>query len=171
MKKLRLLITEQCNRNCKLCVNKQYNLAKLHVESHISKYKEIILTGGEPMLDVNYLIEVIEFIKDHVSVNTKIWLHTAKVDDIYATLSVLDLINGLTLTIHNDKDIPALVALDGELWCGSPRWKNKSFKLCMFEGIELPELNICNWDIHHIKWLKDCPLPEGEVFKRFAYID
>lgn len=168
--KLRLLITEACNRNCKLCCNKQYNLAKLHVESNFAQYSEIILTGGEPMLDVNYLINVIEHIKAKTGVNTKLWLQTAKVDDLYGILCTLDLINGVTVTLHDNTDIPAFKIFDYQLYCGEPRWKNKSFRICIFDNVELPELHM-PWKVKNIVWETDCPLPEGEVFKRFAFID
>ncbi len=50
MKKLRLIITEKCNRKCSGCCNNDWNIDKLPVITDFSKYNEIIITGGEPML-------------------------------------------------------------------------------------------------------------------------
>jgi hypothetical protein len=123
------------------------------------------------MLDPNYLIEVINHLKLRINEDCKIWLHTAKVDDLYGVLCVLDLIDGITITLHNKADIPDLITLDDQLFAGRPRWKRKSFKLCVFDNVYFTRSDLhMNWTIHNIKWLTDCPLPEGEVFKRFAFL-
>ena len=47
-KTLRLLLFEDCNRNCKKCCNKQWDLKLLPEVGSFKDWDEIILTGGEP---------------------------------------------------------------------------------------------------------------------------
>lgn len=46
MKKLRLLLHEECNRNCKGCCNKDWDLNALEIEDDFTDYDEILITGG-----------------------------------------------------------------------------------------------------------------------------
>jgi hypothetical protein len=166
MKKLRLLVTDKCDRNCPLCVNKQWNLDELPVEDNYSQYSEIILTGGEPMLDPHYLEKVIKIIRRQT--RAKIYVHTAKIDDYFAALNVLNMADGITVTIHETKDIEAFFRFDEFI----PPYFNKSLRVVVFQGIlniESFARTFPKWDVKQINWIKDCPLPEGEVFKRFAY--
>ena len=168
MKKLRLLITEECNRNCAMCCNKNYNLAKLRIETKFSQYDEIILTGGEPMLEPLYLQNVITYIRYLTHPDTKIYLQTAKVDDIKAALTIFELVDGVTVTLHALSDLRPFLLFDD---CISDYGTHKkSLRLNYFEDI--PVISVSDkWTTKQIKWVKDCPLPENEVFKRFAFVD
>jgi hypothetical protein len=43
----------------------------------------------------------------------------------------------------------------------------KSLRLNVFKGVSLAELNLSCWKVKpNIKWIKNCPLPEDEVFMR-----
>jgi molybdenum cofactor biosynthesis enzyme MoaA len=44
MKKLRLLVTSECNRSCSGCCNKEWDLDKLPVCESYKDYDEIYLT-------------------------------------------------------------------------------------------------------------------------------
>lgn len=77
-KKLRLLLFEKCNRNCKGCCNKQWDLSKLPIENDFTGYKLIILTGGEPLLEPDLVKNVIRMIRNKT--DAKIILYTAKIN-------------------------------------------------------------------------------------------
>ena len=63
MKKLRLLITEKCNRKCEGCCNLDWDLQNLPVCTSFKGYDEILLTGGEPQLEPVLILSTVEKIK------------------------------------------------------------------------------------------------------------
>ena len=168
MKKLRLLITEKCNRNCEGCCNKNFDIKNLSVETDYTQYKEIYLTGGEPMLDPWGTFVTIITLRTFYSFPGKIFLYTAKIDDVQETLGILDMLDGLTVTLHVQKDVYPLYELTTNLRYVR-KIKEKSLRLNVFDGIELETFDHDKlWKIKEgITWIKDCPLPEGEVFKRY----
>ena len=60
MKKLRLLLFTDCNRNCEGCCNNDFDLNALKVETDFRQYDKIFLTGGEPMIAPAIVINTIE---------------------------------------------------------------------------------------------------------------
>ena len=50
--KLRLLVTEECNRHCPGCCNNNWDLKSLSVCKSYRDYEQILITGGEPLLDM-----------------------------------------------------------------------------------------------------------------------
>ena len=48
--KLRLLLLDDCNRNCPGCCNRDWDLQALPLCQDYTPYRLIMLTGGEPML-------------------------------------------------------------------------------------------------------------------------
>ncbi len=163
MEKLRLLFTEKCDRNCKLCVNKNFSINDLPVVDHLN-YSEIIITGGEPLL---FLDELIGFIKGiRITYKGKIYLNTAKPPSFNDTelIKILPFVDGITLTLHTKIDVIKFV---NYLFFNPTFWEGKSMRLVLFDGLSIrPEVNLKNWNLKQITWLEDCPLPEGEEFKR-----
>jgi len=166
MKKLRLLVTKKCHRNCPLCVNKQWDLNKLPTWEVISPYEEIVITGGEPLLfptKLKLLLQEIRYLSNWV----KLFLYTTKTDGL---LDVLPLVNGVTLTLHEQRDVEPFIRLNKEL-LDSRLHIGKSLRLKVFDGIVLPEgEDFKVWNIVPTEWLEDCPLPEEEEFRRLNYL-
>ena len=102
--KLRLLVTRKCNRSCEGCCNKYWDLSALPVATNYVGYDEILLTGGEPMLDPLKLLGIIGKIKEE-NKTAKIYLYTAKVDDLESSFYVLSNIDGICVTLHEQKDV------------------------------------------------------------------
>ena len=52
---IHLLVTDRCDRDCKYCCNKQYNLEKVPVitKEELSQADMVLLTGGEPFAYAN----------------------------------------------------------------------------------------------------------------------
>lgn len=162
--KLRLLVTKNCNRNCTGCCNKDWDLDGLpEVDLQYTRYDEIILTGGEPLLNVDRLKTLCE--KIHViQPRVPIFVYTACVD-IQKISDILGVCDGMTLTLHTP--------LDGELFFNNSynRFKNifnKSLRLHVFKGIQVPkEVYSSRWKVkENIVWIKNCPLPVDEVFRK-----
>jgi organic radical activating enzyme len=170
MRKLRLLIEEKCNRNCEGCCNKDFDLKNLPVERNFSQYQEIILTGGEPFLDIQNIVEHILFIKKK-NKKAKIILYTAKYSKTIP-MFLKYYIDGITVTLHEQNDIEGFFELNDLL--NSLKWdclKEKSFRLNVFSGIDLGDWDNQFWNIKdNIVWIKDCPLPDGESFMRSSLI-
>jgi len=163
--KLRLLLWEECNRKCPECCNKEWDLKALPKCDDFSPFKTVMLTGGEPMLRPRMVRNVARDIRFQ-SPTAKIYLYTAKVDDVAETLSTLYVIDGLTLTLHEQKDVRPFLKLIRHL----PAW-NLSLRLNIFKGVNINNKHIYGWKVKsEMEWVKDCPLPEGEVFMRYQHL-
>lgn len=163
MKKLRLLVTERCSRNCHNCCNKNWDLSKLPVEEDFSQYDMIMLTGGEPMLDVKILIDVIVHIK--YETDAPIYVYTAMVNDTKSALRVLDWADGMTVTLHDQTDVEPFLIFHYAI--NAEGMKDKSLRLNIFRGVNINIESLTLWQIkNNIEWIEDCPLPKDEVFKR-----
>ena len=170
-KKLRLLVTERCDRNCPMCCNKKYKLASLPKVDTFAGYDEILLTGGEPMLDP-YLVHRISTAIRLENKKAKIYMYTAKTDFPHALLVVLLLkLDGITITLHEQKDVPNfidfVVMLHTVYGVAVPR----TLHVSVFKHVDIGKnrwfIEYCGWKIKdNITWQKECPLPEGEVFMR-----
>jgi hypothetical protein len=162
--KLRLIITLDCNRGCEGCCNQDWDIKNLPFESDFTKYDEILLTGGEPMLRPDLLESIIEQIKQQTDV--PIYLYTAKIDDAFRVLKILEIIDGITITLHEWADGIYFRQFKNFL---PVYMEEKSLRLNVFKGADDygPFFN-APWVIKDdIGWVKDCPLPEGEVLMRY----
>lgn len=167
MKKLRLILWEECNRNCPGCCNNDWNLRSLDVETNYSGYDMILLTGGEPMMDP---------LRVHVAINeirkqnptAKIIMYTAYVSDFKAVISLLAHLDGLTVTLHDPDDGYAFLDFDKALYDVRNLIVRKSLRLNVFEGVGLYRQPKTYWEVKAgMIWIKNCPLPTGEVLKRW----
>ena len=57
--KARVLVTKKCNRKCKGCCNETLGIIDKISFEDLFKYDEICITGGEPMLLSDRLVEMI----------------------------------------------------------------------------------------------------------------
>jgi molybdenum cofactor biosynthesis enzyme MoaA len=167
MKKLRLLLTEECNRRCKGCCNKDFDLKALPVCTDYSGYDIVMLTGGEPMLDPLFVHNTAEAIRKQ-NKKCKIYLYTAKCDNESSFLTLLySALDGVTLTLHTPKDLEAFKNINHSIQVFKHNFRRKSLRLNVFKGISLAGLDVSNWIVKkNITWIKNCPLPEDEVFMR-----
>jgi hypothetical protein len=163
MNKLRLLVTERCSRNCPNCCNKNWDLSELPVEDDFSQYDMIMLTGGEPMLDVKDLIDLIINIK--YETDAPIYVYTAMVNDTKAAFRVLDWADGMTVTLHEQSDMEPFLIFNDVI--NAEGMNNKSLRLNIFSGVDIDISGLALWEVkNNIEWIENCPLPKDEVFKR-----
>jgi len=164
MKKLRLLLFKECNRSCAGCCNKDWNLNALPINKGYKNYKEIILTGGEPLLNIPLITKVCNDIWNQT--DCPIYLYTAKGDNLKELVTVIIYLDGITLTLHEQSDVEGFIKFNKFLLKADLK---KSLRLNVFEGIVLPDVDLSMWNVkENIKWMKDCPLPKDEVFKRYS---
>jgi hypothetical protein len=165
MKKLRLLVTEDCDRSCPGCCNKDWDLAGLPVLDLTKPiaYDEVILTGGEPLLHPTYLVNLVEVLRTISPPSCKVYVYTACPSGIPLVLGAVD---GVTLTLHEQSDIWDF----GKLLDGltPDQTEGKSLRLNVFRGVKLPDfVDLSAWKVKaDVVWKKDCPLPADEEFWR-----
>lgn len=184
-RKLRLLVTDKCPRSCPKCCNGNFDLAALPVVDRWD-YDEISLTGGEPLMFPTPLAERlaqgIRVVCDAKGFAVpRIFLYTALFDVTrlnYAT----HVFDGLTLTPHAAEDVGNFLLLNRILTKIHIRDRCKpgcSLRLNLFPDMRSvldgfirddPERvgDLSLWDIRSKEWLDECPVPEGEDFRRIA---
>ena len=166
---LRLLLLEQCNRDCELCCNKNQDLPDLEIadKSDYINAKVICLTGGEPMLRPGLIRKAVAEIRE--CSDAKIILYTAKTDNFIELQSILEIVDGMTITLHEQSDVNDLKNFMS--YCNRYNIAFKSLRINIFKNIEfeLPETRCSIWTIKdNIEWIPDCPLLDNEVFKRYG---
>ena len=160
--KLRLILFDECHRNCVGCCNKDWDIRNLPVCNDFRGFDLIMLTGGEPMLHPNVILQTIEIIRSQTK--APIILYTALLEDKVMLGKVLDLIEGITITLHEPEDIGAFMEFDRYY----PERTNKSFRINLFKGVEAAECSP-RWKIKDdIVWIKNSPLPDGERLMRLS---
>lgn len=173
-KKLRLLFTPECNRSCRGCCNKDWDLNALPICHDYSGYEEIIITGGEPLLYVEKLVNLLHTIKE-ANPTARLILYTAKTDHVDIILDLARyFLHGITITLHTIQDIPNFVVLNHvlESYMYDGTLKDKTLRLNVFKQVRfrahgLKAEKLTKWQIKdNLEWMKDCPLPEDEVFMR-----
>lgn len=179
--KLRLLVTTECNRKCPGCCNKDWNLKALEpIESieELCKYKEILITGGEPMIYWRAINNLAHKIKDFNRKNKqsppKIFVYTAHIVNLYealvryeAAFAICD-VDGFHVTIHED-------ITKGEMKLLNEMQKLEVFnylsmRLQIFPDVEEKvKITPNKWKrITFNPWITNCPLPIDEDFKRWT---
>lgn len=164
MEKLRLLITKNCDKNCVGCCNKDWNLDSLPICTDFSRYDEIILTGGEPLLYPSLVSNLLYQIRKS-NQKCKLYLYTAKSSPYLSNIINHELIDGVVLTLHNESDVKPFYSLDHFLIRSGLTHPKISLRLNVFKGIEVQSSLL--WKVKRdMEWIKDCPLPVNEVFMK-----
>lgn len=153
-KKLRLLVTTKCPNKCPMCCNNSWDFSSLPVVDRWN-YEEIMITGGEPLIHTN---------KVYVYTSIAAW------DRVRTILAYAD---GIVLTPHSQSDIDKFVELNNMMQevkeTKSDFIKGKSLRLNLFADMKLllPEhIDLSLWNVKEMKWLENCPVPQGEDFRR-----
>lgn len=175
MKKARVLVTLNCNRNCEKCCNKEkvFNQHKILTDlKNLKDYDEIMITGGEPMLYPAQTLKIIQQLRKITRIHTRIYLYSAYYNKAKHKPFIPDLIhniNGLHYTLHDnatDADIIALKNLT-EMLAYRIHSDFESARLAidkrLYDKYDFSNINLSAWDvIRKLQWLDNCPLPEGE---------
>ena len=102
--KARFLITEECNRRCRNCCN-TYTKIMQHAKrikfiSNVDwmKFDEIMITGGEPMLNYEKTLAIAGMLK---GIAPKLYLYTAFYPGKEPFSRVIDVFDGVHYTLHS----------------------------------------------------------------------
>lgn len=171
-KKLRLLVTTSCPNKCPMCCNNSWDFSKLPVVDRWN-YDEIMITGGEPLLftsELPVLISSIRYLESMQGSNpSKIYLYTA--DCSYNMINTMTYLDGVVLTPHNKLALEYFVKSNLYFLKYPHRVKNKSLRLNLFPDMKalLPkDIDLSLWKVKDMEWIENCPVPEGEDFRRIA---
>jgi organic radical activating enzyme len=159
--KARLLFTNDCNRHCKGCCNKNWKGEPPRLVSieDAKGYDDIYITGGEPMLYPEQLKDLIIELKNNNKIS-KIYLYTALPFPKEKFLDILNLIDGCSVTLHNYDDRTKFIESGYNLM----EFPNKKMRLNVFPRGKFEVSD--SWDYRPKKWITDAPLPDGEDFIR-----
>lgn len=166
---VRVLLWEDCPKSCEKCCNKAIAVEDIPVETDFSPYEDISFTGGEPMLYPEVLFRILRYTRLRKREEQRIFLYSsrAEVPMIYNMLPWLD---GVTFTLHDPEDTRLFKEfLRSHPW-HLPRARDFSLRLRYFKEAELPKLDLTGWDVKAVEWLDECPLPEGEVLRRYGVV-
>ncbi len=163
--KLRLIVTNVCNRKCPGCCNVgwKYEPPIPMTKDEIEQYSTIIITGGEPML---YPEKLIEFMDDFDHSN--FILYTASIGNLHWIKDILyhPNLTGLTFTIHDQKgldDFELLYTIVQDVL--QDRQTPMTLRLNIFlSDVVLRPMKFYGWDVKIIEWITDCPKVEDEDF-------
>ena len=161
---MRLLVTSHCNRACDGCCNEQFDLNALPLFTTFKGFTEILLTGGEPMLYPDRIISIAVRARANSNPGTKIYMYTAKPKDIIPVLYYLD---GICLTLHDQSDVDPFIILQQQMQ-DLPTLRLKSYRLNIFQGVDIKNIDPI-WKVrNNIQWIKDCPIPQDEILMRWG---
>jgi hypothetical protein len=164
VKQLRLLVWPNCDRNCPGCCNNDWDLdalPELQVSS-LPRYNPIMLTGGEPMLFPVALHRIIRVVRK--ACRSDIYVYTAKLDDAEAALRVLAAVDGMTVTLHTQADVPAFKRFANRV-ANYGLDEERRLRLHVFRGVVAPVYSHWSGRLDMV-WQRNCPLPKDEVFMK-----
>lgn len=104
---IHLMVTTLCNRNCKYCCNKQYDLNNIpYITNEELKDAEILcITGGEPFMFSNPC-SIAAYYKNKYPNIKKVYVYTSAYElALYLLCHNLYDIDGLNISIRDNKDL------------------------------------------------------------------
>ena len=94
-------------------------------------------------------------------------MYTAKVDCLLHVFGTLPFLDGITLTLHEQRDVKPFIRFNNELLKYKPI--TKSYRLNIFKGVDISGIDLSIWKVkENIEWVKNCPLPKNEDFKKLG---
>lgn len=174
--KARIIVTKKCNRNCEGCCNDQDAYSKIDQlkDDHVLlSFKEIMVTGGEPMLIPDKIIQFLHSLREIQKYTGKIYIYTALYNkglfDAYSWASKY--VDRINFTMHNnstDQDVRNLKLLSAAI----QKLPSAAFRLSidsrLYERYDFCNIDFSYWSVvRKMKWQDNCKLPEGE--KLFIY--
>lgn len=174
-RKLRLLVTTDCPNKCPMCCNNSWNFDELPRVRDLD-YDEVMITGGEPLLFPRKVEELARSIKTLNPILypdesvPKVYVYTSVASFIHLR-GILSVVDGIVLTPHSKEDVQEFLNLNKvlRLYLKARYDLNLSLRLNLFKNIKdmLPEdIDLSLWQVKDMEWIKDCPVPKGEDFRR-----
>ena len=163
--KIHLMVTTLCDRDCKYCCNKQYNLDTIPTVTpeELAACHTVYITGGEPFLFSNPNAIAEELKRKYPNIQAVRVYTNAYALSYY--LHVLDCqiseIDGLSVSIKNQADVYSFEELVTDLRVR----RKKSNVLYIFPGFDIPE-EVGNFKVIEREWQEDFVPEPTSIFRR-----
>ena len=164
---IHLFITDRCNRRCKYCCNKQYDINSIEVvtEEELREADTIFFTGGEPFFAVipDPCKLALELKTKYPNIK-KIYVYTNALElfTYLRTHAVLYGIDGLTISIKNSFDRSTFKCLIKNEYIQALAGNIRLYTFDGFDDIECPD-----WiDKRHRDWQIDFVPADDSIFRR-----
>lgn len=141
-------------------------------------YEQIMFTGGEPLFYLDKLCKLADSVRAITSAmgtEPKLYVYTA-ICDWNKLRTVLYHVDGIVLTPHSKESAEAFKEFNelvnaSTILVNNP-FGDKSLRLNLFPDIKeyLKGEDLSRWQVKDMQWIKDCPVPEGEDFRRVALL-
>lgn len=159
----RVMISPKCNKACSYCCNEQPGVLEKFTPitdlQILSKYKNVCITGGEPMLFPDKVISVAAYARN---MDLMVYLYTAQyTSKMYEIIKWLD---GITYTVHagaNAKEVKDFYDMEDVLKIGS--FGCNSRRLLKDPDVEL-KIGPVWTETEIAAWKEQCDIPENEDF-------
>lgn len=163
-KVIHLMITSLCDRNCKFCCNKQYNLNDIPyvTDAELKKAEVLCLTGGEPFLFSNPSA-IAEYYKRKYSNIKKVYVYTNahELAMWIAKYGVIDSIDGVNISIKTKEDLRAYETILANIYCIN---KLDSNRLYIFDNLR--PYNVGNCEVISRKWQEEFTPADDSIFRK-----
>ena len=161
---IHIMVTTLCNRNCRYCCNKQYDLNDIQqvTEEELKNAHTICITGGEPFLYIEPN-QIAKYYKTHYPNIKNIYVYTNALelaDYLTQHTNTLEYIDGVNVSIKNVKDKNKF-----DIIVQDNRIKSMKSNLVYVFNDLFPKITD-NFTVFSRKWQKDfIPAPDS-IFRR-----
>lgn len=161
----RVIVTYRCDRHCPGCCNTQpQDVKTIHLIEELKDYEEIVVTGGEPLLEPELLIFFIKKLRKQ-NKNVKVFLYTACLD-VQQYKKIAGEFDGITVTLHaecNDNDILKLKDLSE--WISEDGIMRLFIDQRVYNKYDLSNIDLSEWNvIRKLEWKENCkPAPNEDL--------
>lgn len=162
-KVIHLMVTSLCNRDCKYCCNKQYDLNDIPyvTDEELREAETICITGGEPFVFTKPWVMANYYKRKYPNIK-KVYVYTNAAELSYHLHdSHLYDIDGLSISIKNQADV---LAFDRYIKVDRRIRRMKSNRLYVFDKLydEEPE----GFTVIHREWQKEFHPAPDSIFRK-----
>ena len=159
---IHLMVTSLCNRDCKYCCNKQYDLNSIPyvTDEELSKANTVYITGGEPFAYSNPCM-IARRLKSEYNISRVIVYTNALELMHYLSNYSLFSIDGLTVSIKNMSD---LVSFENGIAHNESVLQLRSNMLYVFDNL-CPEYT-GNFIVRERKWQEEFAPNPNSIFRK-----
>lgn len=161
-KVIHLMVTSLCNRNCKHCCNKQYDLNSIPyvTDEELKKAETLCLTGGEPFAFTDPC-EIARYYKNNYKNIKNIYVYANAIElTEYLLNNTIKNIDGISISIKTKADVTAFLLIKDRK--DIHRLKNN--RIYVFDNLYTEEIQ--GFEVIHREWQLDFKPANDSIFRR-----
>lgn len=164
-KVIHLLVTSLCNRDCKYCCNKQYDINDIPyvTDEELRECETLCLTGGEPFKYANPN-EIALYYKNKYENIKNVYVYTGiePLIDYLIHKNKTTSIDGINISIKNKMD--AIVFDFFAMTDNSLEIENKKSRLYIYDDVIV--INTKGYEVIHRTWQEDFVPADDSIFRK-----